>query len=156
MVAIATIAFATPARAAREVSAHDITTLKNAWIVYPGYGSYHLRNGSYESPAHTFGITLFERAGMIAVEGSRAATLSGVVPAGPGAILYLSLFTRTADGFFRNDATVAIGRGVRPLSLTMHGNRLRLSVVQPGGRQATLIYHMTGRGLTAAATRHEQ
>ncbi len=154
--ALAVAALAAPASAAGDASAHDVRTLKNAWIVYPRFGTYHLKNGGYESPARNFRISLLARKGMLAVDRTRAAALSMISPARPGRILFLSVFTRTPAGFFRNDATVTIGRGALPLGLTLHGNRLRLSVVQLGGRQDILIYHLSGRGLTAAATRHAQ
>ena len=145
-----------PAWAARDVSSTDLQTLKNVWVVLPGFGSYHLRNGRYESPSGRFRISLFLHPGVIAVQANRAAVLSSVLERQPRPIVFLSLFTRVPGGFFRNDASVVIGRGSRPLAVTLHGPRIRVSVINPGGRQSTYIFHVRGQRLFAAATRHAQ
>jgi len=145
-----------PVQAARELTRKDVRTLLNAWFVYPAYGSFQLKNGRYMSASGRMRIALVGGQRFVPIEGSKIAALSTLQTPGTRSILFLSLFTRTNAGYFRDDATVRVGQRVRPLSVTMHASRIRVSVVQPNGRQATHIYHMTGHGLQEAATRHAQ
>jgi hypothetical protein len=145
-----------PAQGAREITRQDVRTLLNAWFVYPTYGSFQLSNGRFVTPSGRIRISMLKGARFTPIEGMKIAALSTLQTSSQPRVLFLSLFTRTAAGYFRDDATVRIGERVRALSLTMRGGRLRVSMVQPNGRQATLIYHVTGRGLQEAATRHAQ
>lgn len=135
---------------------HDARIVQNAWFVFKPYGSFHLAAGKYVSPRSGLIIRLLNRPGLLAVEGNRAIALATVHPRNKDVRLYASLMIRTSNGFFFNTATTLVGTRVRPLNLTLHGDRLRISIVQRNGRQATQIYHVTNRSLTAAATRHAQ
>lgn len=152
MVALAAL----PAQAGREITRKDVRTLLNAWFVYPGLGSFQLKNGHFVSSSGRIRISMLKGARFTPIEGLKIAALSTVQRASEPRILFLSLFTRTPAGYFRDDATVRIGTRVRALLLTLHGGRLRVSIVQPNGRPAILIYHATSRGLEEAATRHAQ
>ena len=143
-----------PGTAMREVTRQDVRLLKNAWFVFPVYGSVQLKNGNYVSPSHRIHIAVVSGTRFVPIEGSRIAALSTVRVPGEPTQLFLSLFTRDEAGYFRNDATVRVGRGVRPLSLTMHASRIRVSIIRSSGRETTLIYHVTSHGLQEAATRH--
>ncbi|GAC1388356.1 MAG: hypothetical protein NVSMB31_02190 [Vulcanimicrobiaceae bacterium] len=130
-------------------------TLMNAWYVYKPYGSFHAIDGTYAGPRTGLRIRLLDHAGLIAIERDRAVVLAKVQAHG-APLLYASLMVRTAGSFFSNTATILVGRGMRPRTVTLRGDRLRISVVQSNGREATQIYHVTGRSIQVAATRHAQ
>ena len=132
----------------------DVRTLRNAWFVYPPYGSYHLHDGKFRNPSQLLTVRLLERPGLIAIDRDHAAAFTAVTRGVSGASMYLSFFSRLGP-WFVNDATLNLGT-VRPLSVTLHADRLRVSVIERNGRQSILIYHIAGRRLKAAATRHAQ
>lgn len=131
----------------------DVATLEDAVYVYAPYGTFHLRDGHYAKDR--VAASFFDRPGLIAFDGPKAAvvTLFRVNTAQPA--VYVHIFRRIPSGLYENAATRKLG-AVRPLSVTLHGDRLRVSSLDGRGHQSTTIYHLSGRGLHAVAIRHSQ
>lgn len=131
----------------------DVATLEDAVYVYAPYGTFHLHDGHYAKRG--VAAAFFDRPGLIAFDGPKAAvvTLFRAHTAQPA--VYVHIFHRIPSGLYENAATRKLG-GVRPMSVTLHGDRLRVSALDSRGHQSTIIYHLSARGLHAVAIRHAQ
>lgn len=131
----------------------DVATLEDAVYVYAPYGTFHLRDGHYAKGG--VAAAFFDRPGLIAFDGSKAAvvTLFHANTAQPA--VYVHVFRLLPSGLYENAATGRLG-AVRPMSVTLHGDRLRVSALDARGYESTTVYHLSGRGLRAVATRHAQ
>lgn len=134
----------------------DVATLKDAVYVYAPYGTFHFHGGRYARDG--IGAAFFNRPGLIAFDGGTAAVMTTFHSHAARAAVYVHIFRRTASGLYENAATRRLGV-VRPMSLTLHGARLRVSALDSRGYETTTIYHLyhlADRELHAVATRHAQ
>jgi hypothetical protein len=154
-----TLALAT-AEASRNVApcpsvrwCRDVATLGDAVYVYAPYGTFHLRNGHYAKDGVT--VAFFDRPGLIAFDGAKAAVVTLFAANTGQTAVYVHIFRRIPSGLYENAATRKLG-AVRPMNVTLHGNRLRVSALDARGHQSTTIYHLSGHALHAVAIRHAQ
>lgn len=132
---------------------HDVRTLKNAVYVLAPYGTFHLRRGGYAAGGIRIVLAVSPR--LIAFDGANAAAVTRLHAAGVPSAAYVHVMRRLASGLFEDAAARRLG-SARPVSVTLHGSRLRVNAIDARGREITIVYRVTDRSLRPIATRHAQ